>query len=397
MKPPIRSLILKRYRSILSDSVDFDNPTVLVGRNGAGKSNLVDALAFLGEAMALPLQVVFDRRGGIAAVRNRSAVRSHPPNLGLCVSFGTIDESVSGGRYAFEVRALADHRFDVLREQCIIRGADNQIYWFNRTRKKFSSNVPKLETALDPACLAMPVVGDEEQFAPFVRTLASMRAYCIEPAKLREMQSPDAGLVLDREGGNAASVLAQVERRSPADAKRVCELLEAIVPNTKRVQSIKHGNKLSLEFTQPWGKNKRLTFEPFSMSDGTLRALGVILAVFQCSRRSLVAIEEPEAGLHPGVMSTILDLLHKASERMQIVVSTHSPEALDARWLEGRHLRAITWQEGVTRVTPLPQSPREALREHLLGTGDLARNGVPDAKPLFVDDAAQPRLFDELG
>ena len=64
MEPVVRSLILKRFRSIPTEHIRFDNPTFLVGRNGSGKSNLVDAFSFLADAMASPLQAVFDKRGG---------------------------------------------------------------------------------------------------------------------------------------------------------------------------------------------------------------------------------------------------------------------------------------------------------------------------------------------
>ena len=63
MEPILRSLILKRFRSIPAETVPFGNPTFLVGQNGSGKSNFVDAFAFLAEAMASPLQAVFDRPG----------------------------------------------------------------------------------------------------------------------------------------------------------------------------------------------------------------------------------------------------------------------------------------------------------------------------------------------
>ena len=56
VRPAVRSLILKRFRSIPSERIEFDNPTFLVGRNGSGKSNLVDAFSFLADSMAVPLQ-----------------------------------------------------------------------------------------------------------------------------------------------------------------------------------------------------------------------------------------------------------------------------------------------------------------------------------------------------
>ncbi len=95
MGPLVQTLILKRFRSIPSESLDFDNPTFLVGRNGSGKSNLVDAFDLLAEAMSAPLQAVFDKRGGISVVRNRPGGSTYPPNLGLGVVFGRINGEVA--------------------------------------------------------------------------------------------------------------------------------------------------------------------------------------------------------------------------------------------------------------------------------------------------------------
>jgi predicted ATPase len=64
MEPTIKQLVLKRFRSIPSERITLDNPTIFVGRNGSGKSNLVSAFSFLAEAMASPLQAVFDKAGG---------------------------------------------------------------------------------------------------------------------------------------------------------------------------------------------------------------------------------------------------------------------------------------------------------------------------------------------
>ena len=108
MNAVLKKLILKRFRSIPSGTIDFENPTFLVGRNGSGKSNLVDAFAFLAELMVSPLRAALERRGGIMSVRSQTSERSYPPNLGLCAIFGPISGAVTGGRYAFEVRAFLD-------------------------------------------------------------------------------------------------------------------------------------------------------------------------------------------------------------------------------------------------------------------------------------------------
>lgn len=395
MNPVVSSLILKRFRSVPTERVDFANPLFLVGRNGSGKSNLVDAFAFLAEAMASPLQAVFDRRGGISTVRNRTSGRSYPPNLGLGVIFGALNGNVERGRYAFEIRALRNYGFEVVHEQCIIQSKEGTRYFFDRTKGNFRSNLPGPGPSLDPALLALPLVGGEARFAPILKTLAALRAYRIEPGKLREMQDPDSGVILRPDGANAASVLQEIGRQSPGDIERIGQILATIVPNTRKVQTTKHGNKLSLKFTQEWGERKRLNFEAFNMSDGTLRALGLLLAVYQRPTPSLMVIEEPEATIHPGAVGAILDVLRHATKKMQIVVTTHSPEVLDATWIKDDDLRIVTWQEGATRITSVSSASREAIRSHLMGAGELMRSNALEAA-LFEEDPAQSMLFEEL-
>jgi predicted ATPase len=396
MEPVIRSLVLKRFRSIPSESVELQNPTFLVGQNGSGKSNFVDAFAFLAEAMSSPLQAVFDNRGGISAVRNKTSGRGYPPNLGLAVRFGALNGEIVQGSYAFEVRALPNYGFEVVREQCSVNLKNAQKSWFDRAGKRLESNVPGLDPSLDPASLGLPVVGGHARFAPILRTLSSMRVYSIEPSKLREMQEPDSGLSLKPDGSNAASVLQEIARRAPDEIERVGEILATIVPNTTNVRTIKHGKKLSLEFTQEWGEGKRLKFEAFNMSDGTLRALGLLTAVYQHPTPSLMVVEEPEATIHPGALGALLDLLRTASHKMQILVTTHSPDVLDAKWIDDENLRIVSWEEGATHITRTSEASRRALQQHLMGAGELLRSNALTAPPLFRGRLNQDNLFEDV-
>jgi len=202
---PITKIIIKRFRGFPAATLTFDNPLFIVGRNGSGKSNLADVFSFVSETMTQPLQAVFDRRGGIAAVRNRSSGRSYPPNLGLAFEFGPIN-GAQGGRYAFEVKALPNYGYRIVREQCLVRKERGGGSWFDRA-DTWTSNTKGLTPALEPSALALPLVAGDERFAPFFRVLGAMRAYSIEPARLREMQDPDSGVTLKPDGGNAASVL----------------------------------------------------------------------------------------------------------------------------------------------------------------------------------------------
>jgi len=396
---PITKLLIKRFRSFPTAALTFDNPLFVVGRNGSGKSNLSDAFSFVSEAMSSPLQAVFDRRGGIGAVRNRSSgQQSFPPNLGLAFEFGPIN-GIEGGRFAFEVKALPNYGYRIVREQCLIRKKDGIRWWFDRA-DTWKSNVEGLTPALEPSALALPLVGGDERFAPIFRVLGGMRVYSIQPAKLREMQDPDSGIALRPDGSNAASVLQELLRGEGATATKaeINRILESIVPATKAVSPKKHGNKLSMSFSQEWGEKKKLTFDAFNMSDGTLRSLGLIMAVFQKPSPSLLVIEEPEATIHPGALGAVLDLIRKAAKTMQVVVTTHSPELLDAPWITDDNLRIVSWQEGASHLLPPSEATRQALRQHLMGAGELLRSNALHAEDLFAnnDDLHSGNLFESV-
>jgi predicted ATPase len=379
-EPAIRSLFLQGFRSIAKERVEFDNPTFLVGRNGSGKSNVVDAFALLAESMTSTLSSAISRRGGVATVFHKAAPSERPLDFGLAVDFGPLDAKVSGGRYAFLAHAQSTLGFTVTRESCSAEGASAASF-----DRQGGLSLPGLRLPVphaEPSSLLLPSTGGLESFAPIVRTLSEIRAYTIDPAKLREPQVPDSGGALHPQGENAASILRQIQQSSPQDLERIQELLTAVLPYSLEVYAVQHGPRLSLEFRQRSGGGT-LALDAASISDGALRILGLILAVFQRPAPSVLLIEEPETSLHPGSLSLVLDLIQAASSMSQVIVTTHSPELLDlGKWIEDRHLRIVYWENGATHVSRIGKASREALQEHLMGAGELLRSNLLDEPPL---------------
>ena len=395
MSPPslLSSLTLRRFRSVPAEVLEFDNPTFLVGRNGSGKSNLADALSFLSEAMASPLEAVFARRGGVSAVGHRSSARSRPAGPGLKVEINAAEFHAT---YAFEARATKPHGFEVVREQCVVRPQSGPKHWFDRDRSGFRSSVPSLRPATDQHALVLPLIGGDARFGGVPRFLSGVRICRIEPALLREAQAPDAGVRLCPTGRNAASVLRRIERESPQDWSTLLALLRAIVPGTESVRPRQSGNRLALEFTQDSGRNEPVRFPARNMSHGTLRAVGLLAAVFQRPAPSVLVIEEPEATMPPNAIGAVLDLLRLASRRTQVVAATHSPELLDAKWIEDRHLRIVAWENGATRVARLSQAASGCLRDRLMGAGELFRANALTAEPTLERKPGPPILFERV-
>ena len=157
MTAMLRRLTLKRFRSLRNAAVEFDNPTFLVGQNGAGKSNIIDALSLLADAMASPLSAVLDKRGGIGAVGHRSASRGRVADTGLRVELEGLAR-MPEAMYAFEVRATKDYGYEVRGEQCRCVAEDDTRSWFDRDGGSFRSSV-ETRLALSPSALALPLGG----------------------------------------------------------------------------------------------------------------------------------------------------------------------------------------------------------------------------------------------
>jgi predicted ATPase len=350
--------------------------------------------------MSLPLATVFENRGGIHAVRYRSGAKSRPGNFAIRVDFTFSNGQPVEGWYAFEIRALPDYSFLVVREKCVIKTATSK-HWFDRHEEKFQTNVSGLQPALEDQALALPIIGGTVEFAPVLKGLSGMRVFSIQPAKVQELQEPDAGVQLKSDGSNLASVLQVLAREDKPKLERLCEVLETIVPDTTKVRTVKHGKRLSLEFTQEWNEEegqRSVRFEAFSMSDGTLRALGILSAFFQRTIPTVIAVEEPEATIHPEALGSILDVIQSFARNTQIVITTHSPELLDAKWIKPENIRVVTWHQGVTQVQPLGAASVQALQDHLMGAGEQFRSNAlrPEREEFFAEDSDQLELFEEL-
>lgn len=393
--PMLESLYLRGFRSFPAAVVEFDNPTFLIGQNGAGKSNLVDVFAFLSDAMNSRLSTVFNQRSGYVAVGSRSGQTKRPLNLGIRLKLAKLNEEISTADYAFELRYFKDS-IQVKRERCILSRNDGSCVWFDRTSDGFkSSGTKSLNPSLELNALALPLVGGDSRFKPVLDFLSEMRVYSIDPAVLRGMQDTDSGNRLNSDGSNTTSVLREIARQSPVDLEILIDLLGAIVPGMVDIKPKEYRNKLTLELTQEF-KSKKTRFESFSLSDGTLRAVGLLTAIFQTQRPKVLLIEEPEATIHPGALGAVLDALWHAKRFMQVIVATHSPDILEAKWIEDRHLRIVTWDDGCTHVARVSADTREALREHLMDAGELMRSGTllaASADDLFSQSPNKVPLF----
>ena len=391
----ITRVALRNYKSIAACDVRLEPLALLVGPNGAGKSNFLDALRLTSQALRFSLDYALRERGGIGDVRRRS--RGHPNHFEIGLELDLPDGKAA---YAFEVGARPNGGYHLRRERCRVNSADPTRAGFFLTEggKIVNSSVAGLPRMVQPDRLHLLPASNHPVFRPVYDVLSGMGFYNLNPERIRDLQSSAPSDVLDGDGANLASVFGALKSRSPASVERIVRYLSVIVPGTVGVETKALGPRLTLEFLQKVrGDEHPWRFLANSMSDSTLRALGVLVALFQSAGSPspiarLVGIEEPESALHPAAAEALVDVLQEASGQVQIIATTHSADLLDQQTLPMESLVAVLSEAGETKLAPLDEKGRDILSGGLSTAGDLLRMQMLDPDPELASPK-RSRLF----
>lgn len=379
--PFLKRIALRNYKSIAACDVAPARLSFLVGPNGSGKSNFLDALRFVADSLRSSLDHALRDRGGINEVRRRSG--GHPTHFGIRLEFELPE---ARGHYAFAVAAKGQGGYEVRNEECYVAPAQGGGSLFYETRRgsvvKSTLTTPPPPVAADRLYLVN--VSGFDAFRPVYDALSNMGFYNLNPEAIRDLQPPDPGDLLARDGRNVASVLFDLQNRSPGSKERIEQYLGQVVPGVSGVDRKSLGPAETLEFRQKVrGARHPWRFPASNMSDGTLRALGVLVALFQGvddrsadgggSDRRLVGIEEPEIALHPRASGVLIDVLRDAAEHTQVLVTSHSPDLLDDEEIPDDAILAVVAEHGESRIGPLDAAGRRMLKKHLFTAGELLR------------------------
>lgn len=392
--PFIRHVMLQNYKSIESCSVELGSLTFLVGPNGSGKSNFLDALRFVSEALKTTVADAVRDRGGIEEISTRARGQGlllKRPSFQIRLRF-----ELDGAQGVYAVRIGGMKRGIVAREQCILETGQGRAFFDVGAGSVMASSLQYPPAAAVDHLYLVNASGREE-FRGVYEALKSMAVYNFTLKEMRLPQRPDPTR-LSGDGANIASVLGLLEDDSPDTKQHIEEYLTRIVPGLAGVQRQPLETYETLEFRQDVEGSRAWRFPSASMSDGTLRALGILVALFQGESSPeghprLVGIEEPELALHPGASGLLLDALREASVSRQVIVTSHSPDLLDDKRIRGDQIIAVTAVDGTTRLGQLDASGKRVLQERLSTPGELLRHSelVPEEiaaqahEPLFID------------
>ncbi len=370
-----RRLELTNFLSYKSALVDLGQFVALIGPNASGKSNMVSGIRLLRDIAVYGLPVALARRGGFDQLRHRSAGRPNDPGLRLTFVLDDEQESfyelklgaVKGGRYRVKEETASVHRPG---GHFTMRSDGTKVEWLDEFRQDGecarlpgSFAVPPGQSALSSGGIAGYLV---------FNALQAMRTVEVSPAKVADLQEPSSTQEFEPDGSNVVSLY---EILSVEDRRALVDELAAIVPGIVSIEVARLADRQTLRFKQSTESGNR-EFYAKQMSDGTLRALAILLAVRQMPARGLLVIEEPEIAIHLGALRTLVELLKAQSDRVQVMITTHSADIVDALPLEA--LRVVWNQNDASHIAPVSEHSREPVRLGLITPGELLRSDALD-------------------
>ena len=390
----ITKIRIQGYRSLRDVTVELDPLTVLVGKNGSGKTNFVEALRTLAKLTGRglsPQDVLHD-------FFNMAWRGPRPGDSGLVeqadnVSFevwGHDEESSMSWRYYIELvlgkrRDGTSYAGDVsVEHEQLWSPASSTEPLFIRCDGRMEMRPQGLDPVLSPTASILPAIAGSAVFGTVYRDLSSVVIHDIDPRRVEWPVKPN-GLPLESDGANAAAVVARME----VDRHDLlCSDLNLFAEQFGSVRAEERDDgRLYLYFYGPSEAEGGLPWPPFTVSDGTLRATGMLAALYQDTLPRLIGFEEPENGLHPGAMFAFFEILAEASQRSAVLVTTHSSELITHLPIES--LRVVEWEDGQTKIGLLDPEQVEVVREELFTAGELVRidSGLRRDKGLERTDA----------
>jgi hypothetical protein len=166
-------------------------------------------------------------------------------------------------------------------------------------------------------------------------------------------------------------MLARSKRQEHVKARtEILGSMRKVMPSLDsiRIQSI--GGLMVPVFRVREPSGKVHDFNVSQISDGTLRVLGLLTALYQPSRPDVLAMEEPEQTVNPGVLAVLADAIEEVSTQSQVVITTHSPELLD-KFANPDIILAAEMEEGITQIGHIHEDQVAAVRDRLFSLGEL--------------------------
>jgi predicted ATPase len=302
----LRSVVVEGFTSIRFAELALNDVNVLVGANGAGKSNLIRALGLLGRIVDGELGLYVGLSGGASALLN--ADLANPRQIRLEV------ESDAGG-YLAELISAAGDTLIFSRESFLPQGWDS------------AESLGRGHRESTLAVLAAPGTLYGTDAGALVETLRGCRVFHFHDTS-RDAPVKQQGYTADNRSlhpnaGNLAAVLLRLQTAEPGLYRRIVRTVKQVAPFFRDfvLEPELAPDRVRLRWQQ---EGNDTVFPADALSDGTLRFICLATLLGQPELPGLIVLDEPELGLHPFAIVQLAGMLRAASQESQVLLATQS-------------------------------------------------------------------------
>lgn len=366
MGRPIDKITLKGFKSIeVLESFELHNLNVLIGANGAGKSNFVDLFRMLRALADEAFQNFVIEQGGGDGLLFLGPKRTQE-------IFGRLEFGLN--TYEFELGPTAQGTLKISRERVKYNPVDK----FNL----ISSGA--LESALKKRRDEKSGIYHAMGVGYYVyQAVSNWTVYHFHDTSVLAPMRRDQPLRdwerFRHDASNIAAFLLNLKEVEEGSYELIRDTVRLIAPFFDdfllRPQKKGSDEQVRLEWQQ---KGSDFPFQPNQLSDGTIRFICLATSLLQPDPPATIVIDEPELGLHPYAISILADLINSAAARTQVIISTQSPTLLD--YFDADEIVVVNRKRGRSTFDRLDE---ENLKEWLedYSVGELWQKNVVQGGP----------------
>jgi predicted ATPase len=412
----IQELKVHGYRSFRDVCWQPGKLNLLVGPNASGKSNLLRLLELIGEAAKGQLANAMKTTGIVPLLRDYQST--------------SLDWTIHVAPVDIEGEVLADGLTSECRLEHLRNTSSYQIaldtlglwskddslpvFWVYRRDLRAAMVFDRQATKLapfpdpDPSEILLPQISDPRTNpipAVAQRIFKQWRIYhdlhVERGSPMRLPATTQVAKLVEADGSNLVSVLHTLYTGNRDFKRQIDEGMQAGFGDQFEELVFQPAAAQQIQLAIQWKSSKR-PHAGQDLSDGTLRFLFLLTVLASPEPATLVAIDEPEVGLHPSMLPIIAEYAADAASRTQVIMTSHSPVFLDAFSKVGPQVTLLHWENGETHFFPLAaEAMAKWLEEYRLGqlftSGDLEGLAHPpvEAVPELAERAKSLPREDE--
>lgn len=309
----INNIQISNYKSIRELNLEMKPINILIGSNGAGKSNFISFFKFLKNIYDQNLQLFIAEEGSSEDFLYYGSKTSD--HIESQIEFNHIN------RYCFTLKPNSDDKFYFFNESTSFNGEEDcGKDWYS----SFLGN-GDYESILSSQ--------DHGRYKSIKKHMESFRVFHFhDSSKTSKMRKPSQihdNSFLREDGSNLPAYLYWMQEVYPKEFKKIEMIIRSIAPYFERFNL--HPDRINPDIIRLEWKEKGTDtyFNAKHLSDGTLRFIALTTLLQQPETPEVIIIDEPELGLHPFAITKLAGLIKKAAAKTQIIISTQSVNLVD--------------------------------------------------------------------